>query len=125
MAGASNGVRQEAMENAMEQSCLLEGCYMVVISRLLSRSVLPSFHSPLSHLRNVTHNTAGEVRDATSQKTATCMVNSKETSDPACNKFRPVLKRDQSPLRKSGNGALCTVICVTEISIIFRHLQPK
>jgi len=71
------------------------------------------------------HTTAGEVRGTTSQRTATCIVNSKKTSDPACNKFQPVLKPDHSPLRKSDNGVLCTVTDVTEISIIFRYLQLK
>lgn len=86
---------------------------MVVISRLLLRSVLPSFHSSLSHLLSsemwhIRSKTGSEVRGVTSQKTATCVVNSKKTSDPACNKFRSVSKPDQSPLRKS--YMLCCVL---------------
>jgi hypothetical protein len=104
------------MEYAVELPCLWQGCYVMVISRLLLRSILPSFHSALSHLlpsEMLAHKTAAEVRGAISQKTATCLVNSRKSSDPAYNKFRPVLKPNQSPLRKSGNGVLYTVIVVT------------
>jgi len=103
---------------------LLYGDYFKTsITKCTAKFSLPSVAS--TFLRNVTHKTAGEARVATFQKTATCVVNSKKISDPACNKFRPVLKPVQSPLRKSDNGVLCTVIDVTEISIIFRHLQLK
>lgn len=105
------------------RSLLYGGYFKTSITKYIAKFSLPSV--PSTFLRNVAHKAAGEVRGTTSQKTETCIVNSKKTSDPACNKFQLVLKSDHSPLRKSDNVILCTVIDVTEISIIFRYLQLK
>jgi len=72
------------------KSLLYGGYFKTYITKFIAKFSLPSVAS--TFLRNVAHKTAGEVRGATSQKTATCMVNYKQTSDPACNKLRPIMK---------------------------------
>jgi hypothetical protein len=69
---------------------LYGGYFKTYITKFIAKFSLPSVAS--TFLRNVPHKIAGEVRGATTQKTATCMVNYKQTSDPACNKFRAILK---------------------------------